>query len=75
MPISSVFKGRSSRRCPPSTGWTAVGDAAYQVHQNLHEGKIGVLCLAPEHGQGIEDLEFRAEVGEDRIPVFRKHDA
>src|SRR5215211_9276821 len=23
------------------------GDAAYQVHHNRHEGKLGVLCLAP----------------------------
>ena len=23
------------------------GEAAYQVHKNQHEGKIGVLCLAP----------------------------
>ena len=29
-----------------------VGDAAHQVHKNLHEGKIGVLCLAPEEGLG-----------------------
>ena len=29
-----------------------VGDAAYQVHRNLHEGKIGVLCLAPRGGTG-----------------------
>jgi crotonyl-CoA reductase len=50
-----------------------VGDAAYQVHQNLHEGKIGVLCLAPEEGLGIDDPEFRAEVGEDRITLFRRH--
>ena len=53
----------------------AVGDAAYQVHHNLHEGKIGVLCLAPEEGLGIEDLDLRAAVGEDRLRVFRKHDA
>ena len=52
-----------------------VGDAAYQVHQNLHEGKIGVLCLAPEEGLGIDDPEFRAEVGEDRITLFRRHGA
>ena len=32
-----------------------VGEAAYQVHHNLHEGKIGVLCLAPEEGLGIDD--------------------
>jgi crotonyl-CoA reductase len=45
---------------------TEVGEAAYQVHKNLHEGKIGVLCLAPEEGLGIDDPEFRAKVGEDR---------
>jgi len=52
-----------------------VGDAAYQVHHNLHEGKIGVLCLAPEEGQGIDDPEFRNQVGEDKITVFRRHGA
>ena len=36
-----------------------VGEAAYQVHHNLHEGKIGVLCLAPEEGLGIDDPELR----------------
>ena len=40
-----------------------VGDAAYQVHHNLHEGKIGVLCLAPEEGLGIDDPELRARGG------------
>ena len=40
-----------------------VGEAAYQVHQNLHEGKIGVLCLAPEEGLGIDDPELRAAGG------------
>ena len=52
-----------------------VGEAAYQVHHNLHEGKIGVLCLAPEEGQGIDDPELRAAVGEDRITLFRRHGA
>jgi len=50
-----------------------VGEAAYQVHRNLHEGKIGVLCLAPEEGLGIDDPEFRAKVGEDKIALFRRH--
>jgi crotonyl-CoA reductase len=49
------------------------GEAATQVHQNLHEGKIGVLCLAPTEGLGITDPEFRAKVGEDRITTFRRH--
>src|SRR5438552_2637752 len=54
---------------------TEVGEAAYAVHKNLHEGKIGVLCLAPEEGMGIDDPEFRAKVGEDRITLFRRHGA
>jgi crotonyl-CoA reductase len=52
---------------------TEVGEAAWQVHKNLHEGKIGVLCLAPEEGLGIDDPEFRAKVGEDKITLFRRH--
>jgi crotonyl-CoA reductase len=52
-----------------------VGEAAYQVHRNLHEGKIGVLCLAPAEGLGIDDHELRATVGEDRIGLFRRHGA
>jgi len=48
------------------------GEAAWQVHQNLHEGKIGVLCLAPEEGLGVTDTETRERLG-DRITVFRRH--
>jgi len=38
------------------------GLAAYDVHKNLHQGKVGVLCLAPEEGLGVrpEAAEFRA---------------
>src|SRR3954469_24390895 len=52
-----------------------VGEATYSVHKNLHEGKIGVLCLAPEEGAGIDDPAFREQVGEDRITLFRRHGA
>ncbi len=51
---------------------TEVGEAAAQVHRNLHEGKIGVLCLAPAEGLGVEDPELRAQVGEDRLTLFRR---
>ena len=51
------------------------GEAAYQIHHNLHEGKLGVLCLAPEEGQGIDDPDFREKVGEDKITLFRRHGA
>jgi crotonyl-CoA reductase len=54
---------------------TDVGEAAFAVHKNLHEGKIGVLCLAPEEGLGIDDPELRAKVGEDKITLFRRHGA
>ncbi len=50
-----------------------VGEAAYQVHHNLHEGKIGVLCLAESEGLGITNRELRAQIGEDRLSIFRRH--
>jgi crotonyl-CoA reductase len=49
-----------------------VGVATYQVHHNMHEGKIGVLCLAPSEGLGIDDPETRARIGEDKLTVFRR---
>jgi crotonyl-CoA reductase len=51
------------------------GEAAFEVHHNRHEGKIGVLCLAPSEGLGIDDPDFREKVGEDRITLFRRHGA
>jgi len=47
-----------------------VGDAALKVHRNEAEGKLGVLCLAPEEGLGITDRAKRESVGEDRINLF-----
>jgi crotonyl-CoA reductase len=38
----------------------ATGQAAYDVHRNLHQGKVGVLCLAPEAGLGVRDEALRA---------------
>jgi crotonyl-CoA reductase len=37
------------------------GQAAYDVHRNQHQGKVGVLCLAPEDGLGVRDAELRAQ--------------
>jgi crotonyl-CoA reductase len=36
------------------------GQAAYDVHRNTHQGKVGVLCLAPQEGLGVRDPELRA---------------
>ena len=48
-----------------------VGEAALSVHHNQAEGKLGVLCLAPEEGLGIDDPEKRDRIGEDKITLFR----
>jgi crotonyl-CoA reductase len=37
------------------------GEAALQVHHNLHQGKVGVLCLSPAPGLGVTDPVMRAE--------------
>ena len=31
------------------------------MHRNLHQGKVGVLCLAPEEGLGVRNEELRAQ--------------
>ena len=35
------------------------GQAAFDVHRNLHQGKVGVLCLAPGEGLGVRDNALR----------------
>jgi crotonyl-CoA reductase len=42
------------------------------VRTNRHEGKVGIRCLSPAPGLGIEDPELRARVGEDRITLFAR---
>jgi crotonyl-CoA reductase len=45
-------------------------EAAYQVHRNLHHGKIGIRVLAPEDGLGVTNPELR-ERHIDAIEAFR----
>jgi crotonyl-CoA reductase len=47
-----------------------VGQAAYDVHRNAHQGKVGVLALAPQEGLGVRDQQLRAR-HEDAINRFR----
>ena len=35
------------------------GQATYEVHRNAHQGKVGVLGLAPKPGLGVLDTELR----------------
>ncbi len=46
------------------------GQAALDVHHNLHQGKVGVLALSPEEGLGVLDEELRAK-HIDKINLFR----
>jgi len=46
------------------------GQAAYEVHCNAHQGKVGVLALAPEPGLGVTDPDLRAKA-EDKLHRFR----
>ena len=38
------------------------GQAAFEVHRNAHQGKVGVLCLAPEEGLGVTNQPLRDEL-------------
>jgi crotonyl-CoA reductase len=40
------------------------GQATHDVHRNAHQGKVGVLCLAPEEGLGVRDAEKRTRHAE-----------
>ena len=46
------------------------GQAAYDVHRNRHQGKIGVLCLSPEEGLGVTDHQLRDRL-DSQINRFR----
>ena len=50
-----------------------VATAAHELEANQHVGKVAVLCQAPAEGLGIEDPAKRAEIGEDRLTMFRKY--
>ncbi|WP_017935537.1 crotonyl-CoA carboxylase/reductase [Nocardioides sp. Iso805N] len=47
-----------------------VGQASLDVHHNLHQGKVGVLALAPQEGLGVLDEEMRNQ-HVDAINRFR----
>ena len=46
------------------------GQAAFDVHRNRHQGKVGVLCLAPAENLGVRDHELRAR-HQEAIDRFR----
>jgi crotonyl-CoA reductase len=47
------------------------GQATLDVHSNAHQGKVGVLCLAPSEGLGVSDNDRRNQLTE-QINRFRQ---
>ena len=55
-----IAKGRIHPTLSKAYPMEEVGQATYDVHRNLHQGKVGVLCLAPQEGLGVLEHEMRA---------------
>ncbi|MFL6133901.1 MAG: crotonyl-CoA carboxylase/reductase [Nocardioidaceae bacterium] len=55
-----IAKGQIHPTLSRTYAMDEVGQAAYDVHRNLHQGKVGVLCLAPQEGLGVRDEAKRA---------------
>ncbi len=60
-----VDKGMIHPILSKTYGLEDAGEAAYQVHHNLHTGKIGILVNSPEEGLGVQDADKRARHIED----------
>ncbi|MEU4656353.1 crotonyl-CoA carboxylase/reductase [Streptomyces sp. NPDC023723] len=56
-----VAKGRIHPTLSRVYSLDDTGQAAHDVHRNRHQGKVGVLCLAPEEGLGVRNQEMRAK--------------
>jgi len=67
-----IAEGRIHPTLSKTYPLTETGEAAFQVHRNMAEGKVGVLCLAPEEGLGVTDDALRAK-HIDQITLFRRH--
>ncbi len=65
-----IAKGRIHPTLSRTYPLDDVGQAALDVHHNLHQGKVGVLCLAPREGLGVQDDELRSR-HLARINTFR----
>jgi crotonyl-CoA reductase len=54
-----ITKGKIHPTLSKTYPLTQTGQATHDVHRNTHQGKVGVLCLAPQEGLGIRDHETR----------------
>ena len=65
-----IDRGLIHPTLPTTHPMADVRQAASDVHHNLHQGKVGVLTLAPEEGLGVRNTEKR-EQHIDAINRFR----
>jgi crotonyl-CoA reductase len=56
-----IAKGKIHPTLSRTYSLDEVGQAALDVHHNAHQGKVGVLCLAPEEGLGVRDEAMRSQ--------------
>ncbi|MGP4115339.1 crotonyl-CoA carboxylase/reductase [Streptomyces sp. 4N509B] len=54
-----IAKGRIHPTLSRTFPLREAGQAAHEVHRNLHQGKVGVLALAPREGLGVRDHATR----------------
>jgi crotonyl-CoA reductase len=66
-----VMKGRIHPTLSAVYPLTQTALAAYDVHRNRHQGKVGVLCLAPREGLGVTDPELREKL----LPAINRYRA
>ncbi|MFD5410314.1 crotonyl-CoA carboxylase/reductase [Streptomyces nojiriensis] len=68
-----ISKGRIHPTLSKVYALEDTGQALYDVHRNLHHGKVGVLALAPGEGLGVRDHELRAQhldaINRFRVPA------
>ncbi|MFI1095881.1 crotonyl-CoA carboxylase/reductase [Streptomyces sp. NPDC020917] len=63
-----VAKGKIHPTLSRTYTLAETGQAAHDVHRNLHQGKVGVLALAPHEGLGVTDPELR----ERHLPAINR---
>jgi crotonyl-CoA reductase len=56
-----ISKGKIHPTLSRTYNLEETGQAAHDVHRNVHQGKVGVLALSPEEGLGVRDTEKRAK--------------
>ncbi|MEW2576289.1 crotonyl-CoA carboxylase/reductase [Streptomyces syringium] len=63
-----ISKGRIHPTLSRTYTLEETGQALYDVHRNLHLGKVGVLALAPGEGLGVRDHALR----EKHLPAINR---